>query len=78
MGFGHRVYKNHPRAVVMQKTCDEVLAGLGIDDEPLSRIARKLEKVALEDPCFIEEALPNVDFYSALFFSNRHSTSMLP
>ena len=68
MGFGHRVYKNHdPRAVVMQKTCDEVLAELGIDDEPLFRIARKLEKVALEDPYFIEKKLyPNVDFYSGI------------
>lgn len=68
MGFGHRVYKNYdPRATVMQKTCDEVLTELGIDDEPLFRIARKLEKVALEDPYFIEKKLyPNVDFYSGI------------
>ena len=26
IGFGHRVYKNYdPRAVIMQKTCHEVL-----------------------------------------------------
>ncbi len=68
MGFGHRVYKNYdPRATVMQKTCDEVLKELGIDDEPLFRIARKLEKVALEDPYFVEKKLyPNVDFYSGI------------
>lgn len=68
MGFGHRVYKNFdPRATVMRNTCDEVLEELGIDDEPLFRIARRLEKVALEDPYFIEKKLyPNVDFYSGI------------
>ena len=36
MGFGHRVYKNFdPRAKVMKKTCDEVLAALGINDPQL-------------------------------------------
>jgi len=68
MGFGHRVYKNRdPRATVMQKTCDEVLAQLGRSDDPLFKIARKLEKAALEDPYFIEKKLyPNVDFYSGI------------
>lgn len=68
MGFGHRVYKNYdPRATVMQKTCDEVLTELGIGDEPLFRIAKRLEKVALEDPYFVEKKLyPNVDFYSGI------------
>jgi citrate synthase len=33
MGFGHRVYKNYdPRAKVMQKTADQVLAKLGVSD----------------------------------------------
>ena len=68
MGFGHRVYKNYdPRAVVMQQTCDEVLTQLGIDDDPLFKIARRLEKVAREDEYFIEKKLyPNVDFYSGI------------
>src|SRR5690606_12582474 len=36
MGFGHRVYKNYdPRARIMQKTTHEVLAELGIRDDPL-------------------------------------------
>ena len=67
MGFGHRVYKNYdPRAKVMKQTCDEVLDALGIDD-PLLRIARKLEKIALEDEYFVEKQLyPNVDFYSGI------------
>lgn len=68
MGFGHRVYKNYdPRATVMKKTCDEVLADLGLADEPLFKIARRLEQVALEDPYFIDKKLyPNVDFYSGI------------
>jgi len=68
MGFGHRVYKNHdPRATVMRKTCHEVLDALGCHDEPLFKIAMKLEKIALEDEYFIEKKLyPNVDFYSGI------------
>ena len=65
MGFGHRVYKNHdPRATVIRGICAEVLDELGADNDPLFRIARKLEKIALEDDYFIERKLfPNVDFY---------------
>ncbi|MFK7862870.1 MAG: citrate synthase [Pseudohongiellaceae bacterium] len=68
MGFGHRVYKNFdPRAKVMRGICDEVLDELGIENDPLFRIARKLEKIALEDDYFIEKKLyPNVDFYSGI------------
>jgi len=68
MGFGHRVYKNFdPRAKVMREICDEVLEELGAHDDPLFRIARKLEKIALEDEYFIERKLyPNVDFYSGI------------
>ena len=67
MGFGHRVYKNFdPRATVMRETCHEVLSELGITD-PLLDVAMALEKVALEDPYFIEKKLyPNVDFYSGI------------
>ena len=70
MGFGHRVYKNFdPRAKVMHKTCHEVLAELGIKDEPLLDIAVELERLALEDEYFIEKKLyPNVDFYSGIIF----------
>jgi len=68
MGFGHRVYKNFdPRATVMRGICDEVLAELGVEDDPLFRIARRLEKIALEDEYFISKKLyPNVDFYSGI------------
>lgn len=70
MGFGHRVYKNYdPRATVMKSACDEVLDELGIENEPLLKIARRLEKIALEDPYFVEKKLyPNVDFYSGIIF----------
>ena len=69
MGFGHRVYKNFdPRAVILKKKCDEVLALLGIND-PLLEIAKHLEEVALHDEYFVERKLyPNVDFYSGIIY----------
>jgi len=68
MGFGHRVYKNHdPRATVMRQTCDEVLEVLGVKNDPLFRLAKKLEQIALEDEYFVSKKLyPNVDFYSGI------------
>ncbi len=68
MGFGHRVYKNFdPRAKVMKQACDNVLAELGIEDDPLLNIAKRLEKIALEDDYFVSKKLyPNVDFYSGI------------
>jgi citrate synthase len=67
MGFGHRVYKNFdPRATVMRETAHRVLKELGVDD-PLFDVAMELEKIALEDPYFVEKKLyPNVDFYSGI------------
>ena len=69
MGFGHRVYKNFdPRARIIKKAADEVLGDLGIED-PILDIAKGLEKVALEDPYFVERKLyPNVDFYSGIIY----------
>ncbi|MGI9440181.1 MAG: citrate synthase [Parvibaculales bacterium] len=68
MGFGHRVYKNYdPRARVIQKTCHEVLAELGIKDDPLLDVAMELENIALNDEYFVEKKLyPNIDFYSGI------------
>ena len=68
MGFGHRVYKNFdPRAKVMKQTCDEVLAELGMENDPLLKIAMKLEQIATEDEYFVKRGLyPNVDFYSGI------------
>ncbi|MCX2981483.1 citrate (Si)-synthase [Halieaceae bacterium IMCC14734] len=68
MGFGHRVYKNFdPRAKVMKEAADEVLAELGIENDPLLEIAKRLEQIALEDDYFISKKLyPNVDFYSGI------------
>lgn len=67
MGFGHRVYKNYdPRAQIMRESCHEVLAEMNIKD-PMLDIAMELEKIALEDPYFVEKKLyPNVDFYSGI------------
>jgi citrate synthase len=68
MGFGHRVYKNYdPRAKIMQKTTHEVLAELGIKDDPMLDVAMELERIALHDEYFIEKKLyPNIDFYSGI------------
>lgn len=68
MGFGHRVYKNFdPRAKVMKETADAVLAELGLENDPLLAIAKRLEQIALEDEYFISKKLyPNVDFYSGI------------
>ena len=69
MGFGHRVYKNFdPRAKIIKKAADNVLDKLGVDD-PVLELAKKLEKIALEDEYFIQKKLyPNVDFYSGIIY----------
>ncbi len=68
MGFGHRVYKNFdPRAKLMKKICHDVLENLGLENDPLFKLALTLEKIALEDDYFVEKKLyPNVDFYSGI------------
>src|SRR5690606_26779601 len=68
MGFGHRVYKNFdPRAKVMSETAHQVLKELGLENDPLLKIAQRLEKIALEDEYFVQRQLyPNVDFYSGI------------
>lgn len=67
MGFGHRIYKHYdPRAQIIKKACDDVLAKLHKSD-PLLDIAKHLEEAALRDPYFVERKLyPNVDFYSGI------------
>ena len=69
MGFGHRVYKNFdPRAKIIKVAADNVLDKLGIDD-PILELAKKLEKIALEDDYFVNRKLyPNVDFYSGIIY----------
>ena len=68
MGFGHRVYKNYdPRAKLMRETCHEVLQAMGLQDDPLFKLAMTLEKIALEDDYFVSRKLyPNVDYYSGI------------
>ena len=68
MGFGHRVYRSmDPRASIMQKTCHEVLNELGLQNDPMFKLAMELEKIALEDDYFVSKKLyPNVDFYSGI------------
>jgi citrate synthase len=67
MGFGHRVYKNFdPRARILKKAADKVLAKVGVKD-PLLDIAQRLEELALKDSYFVDRKLyPNVDFYSGI------------
>jgi len=69
MGFGHRVYKNYdPRAVILKKSCTDVLAALGVSSPQLD-IAMRLEAIALSDEYFISHKLyPNVDFYSGIIY----------
>lgn len=68
MGFGHRVYRSaDPRALIMQRTCYEVLNVMGLNDDPMFKLAMELEKIALEDDYFVARKLyPNVDFYSGI------------
>lgn len=68
MGFGHRIYKNmDPRAAIMRQTCYQVLDELGLRDDPIFKLALKLEQIALEDDYFVKRKLyPNVDFYSGI------------
>ena len=68
MGFGHRVYKNFdPRAKLMGKVCADVLGELGLENDRLFKLAKELEKIALEDEYFVSKKLyPNVDFYSGI------------
>src|SRR5207247_11119760 len=60
-------YKNYdPRAKIIKRACDDVLAKLHVSD-PLLDIAKHLEEAALRDSYFIERKLyPNVDFYSGI------------
>jgi citrate synthase len=70
MGFGHRVYKNYdPRAKIIRQMCHDVLGELGVENDPMFELAKKLEEIALSDDYFIERKLyPNVDFYSGLIY----------
>lgn len=69
MGFGHRVYKNFdPRARIIKSACDDLFEELNIKD-PVLKIAKHLEEVALKDEYFIKRKLfPNVDFYSGIMY----------
>jgi len=69
MGFGHRIYKTYdPRAKIIKKTCDDILARLKVHD-PLLEVAMELEQAALHDEYFVERNLyPNVDFYSGIIY----------
>ena len=68
MGFGHRVYRNFdPRAQVIKESADEILEITGVGNQPALKVAKELERIALEDEFFQERKLyPNVDFYSGI------------
>ncbi|AWU42823.1 citrate (Si)-synthase [Blattabacterium punctulatus] len=69
MGFGHRIYKNFdPRAKIVKKIAEKIICELGIHD-PILELAKELEKIAIQDPYFIEKKLyPNIDFYSGIIY----------
>ncbi len=69
MGFGHRVYKSYdPRAAILKKACNDVIARVGVSSN-LLEIALKLEEIALRDDYFVSRKLyPNVDFYSGVIY----------
>ena len=68
MGFGHRVYKNYdPRARIIKKLYDPLLAENKSKPSPLFAIAQALEEQAMADEYFTSRKLyPNVDFYSGI------------
>ncbi len=68
MGFGHRVYKSYdPRAKVLRRIYEELLAETGLANDPVFELAKELEAVAMGDDYFVSRKLyPNVDFYSGL------------
>jgi citrate synthase len=68
-GFGHRVYKKYdPRALILKKVAEDVMADMNRND-PLLDLAKELEEIALADDYFIENRLyPNVDFYSGFIY----------
>ncbi len=68
MGFGHRIYKNHdPRATIIRQACNDLLQEMDTINQPMLKIAKELERIALEDEYFVERNLyPNVDFYSGI------------
>jgi hypothetical protein len=54
MGFGHRVYKNYdPRAKLMRKPATKSWPNWAWKTIPLFALAKKLEKIALEDDYFV-------------------------
>jgi citrate synthase len=69
MGFGHRVYKSYdPRAAILKRTCEDVIARVG-GSSRLLEIAMRLEELALRDDYFVSRKLyPNVDFYSGVIY----------
>ena len=51
----------------MESYCAAVLAERGVENDPLLKIAKALEKIAREDDYFISRKLyPNIDFYSGI------------
>ena len=69
-GFGHRVCKScDPRAKVLRPLCHQVLGALGQRDNPLAKLAMKLERIALEDDYFVSRRLySSVGFHSGIIF----------
>jgi Citrate synthase len=51
----------------MMQSADDVLDLLGIENNETLKVAKEMERIALEDEYFVSKKLyPNVDFYSGI------------
>lgn len=67
-GFGHHVFTHHdPRVPLLREVWRELVQELDLENDRLFRLALTLERIALEDPYFVDKKLyPNIAFYSGL------------
>ncbi len=68
-GMGHREYKTKdPRATILEKLVNKVMASQGKNVNPLMELAREVERVC-EDRLSHKGVYPNVDFYSGILYN---------
>ncbi len=67
-GMGHREYKTKdPRATILQKLVDQLMAARGGDLNPMFETAKAVEKIC-EDRLARKGVYANVDFYSGILY----------
>jgi citrate synthase len=68
-GMGHREYKTKdPRATILEKLVNKVMASQGKNVNPLMELAKEVERVC-EDRLAHKGVYPNVDFYSGILYN---------